>query len=769
MNFKTANPKYTWYASPDMNWVKALSLTAGVFLTFLALFYLGGADFIYNQVVHPLEFRIRNSAGLNPRLDPSIKIFAVDHKTMNNIGLETIPANEWTLLFRGLSKAQPKAILIDKTFPLPLSHNMDDMQALKDAIQAAAPVTVGAFHVSDRLPGFSEISARALDSNIRSLPWLKITPGFLYGPEENLKNSFSQFGHVNDEDHGYIRPIIRTTDGVGLPFWSFTIAELSAKEGSLIINGQPLPVNDKGLTLINLSSTKDYWSKTYSLISLLQKSRINQPLSEIHPGDIVVILGNMVQGSTSFKSTPSGTMPSGFVMVEAINSVLTGRWLKPIGGEPFFLLLGCLVGMFCALNLRAISFVLTLVLIEAAIIGIGILAFAFKDLLVPWAFPAVGFLFTGIILFAEKTRVAEKKTKELRTSLGGMIGEQKLKTMLASHMAELLQPKNQVLSVMFIDIVGFSVTAEQQRPEEVFNQLRSILDEISEIVHDCGGTVDKSLGDGMLCFFGFEIDSSNANQKHHTEQALDCALKIQQRAAERCLHWDGKSPIFPLRIGINTGEVYIGDLGGKKKIEFTVIGHSVNYAQRLEQACDIFRILVGKATWDLLPNIRATSKAFSKKQIPIKHQEELSYAYELNPFAYEPEILTQALAVYRSATGLMRTEERFVVEAASQIKVSTNLGNGSRLDYSRNGISVHLDNYFGKGTPLNISITSDNPVLNKKLEKEGLNLISGTIRWGRQNENGFRHGILLGGLSDEKKEKLLQLLNEFSTATHCAV
>ncbi len=743
-----------------MSWTKALSIATGAYLVLTAFLFFDGADFLYNQVIHPLEFRIRNELGLNPKLDPKIKIFAVDHKTMNDIGLETIPIEEWTLLFNSISRAKPKAIFIDKTFPLPLSYDAGSVQRLKKAILSAAPVTVGAFHVSSRLSGFSEVIGMDLDPSLKSLKWLNVTPGFLYGPEETIKSSFTHFGHVNYEENGYIQPIIRTNENEGLPFWSFTLAEMSAKNGALFINNKEVAVNDKGYALINLSSAQEYWNRTYSLMSIMQKARAGIPLTEISPGDTMVILGNMVQGSTSFKSTPSGTMPAAFIMVEAINSAMTGRWLRPVGGEVFFTLMACFLGMFLALRLRAIPFILALILIEAAIMAIGVFAFAYLDFLLPWAFPALGYLFASVIVFGEKTRVGEKKAKELRISLGGMIGEQKLKGMLSSRMAELLQPKSQILTVMFIDIVGFSVTAEQQRPEEVFKQLRSILNEISEIIHECGGTVDKSLGDGMLCFFGVEYDQTATSMKNHTEQALDCASKIQIKAAQRCLRWDEKSPIYPLRIGINTGEVYIGDLGGKRKIEFTIIGHSVNFAQRLEQACDVYRVLVGSATWDLLPRITANSQAFSKKQITIKHQEELGYAYDFNPFINEPEKLNKALQVYRSATGLIRGEERFIVDPLRAVKVVTNIGQGHLLDHSRNGISVQLEKYFGKGTQLYFSFESDNLELNEKIKQEGLNLISGIVRWARKNGDGFRHGILLDGLANDKKEKLLYFLKE---------
>ncbi|WP_413288641.1 adenylate/guanylate cyclase domain-containing protein [Bdellovibrio sp. HCB337] len=745
----------SWYSVTNMPFGKAIGLAALCYFLLLSLHIFGGSEFIYNQVVHPLDFRLRNWAGLYPKLDPRIKMYAVDHKTMTDMGLEFIPIEEWTALFQSLAKAKPQAIFIDKTFPLPLSKDHKQTQLLNESLHAASPVTASAFFVPKQILGFSELPVQSFSFDMNSLPWLKITQGYFYGPDLSISDSFDHIGHTNYEDDGYIKPIIRSSDSQALPFWGLNLDPgLAVREQSLVFNSHVIPTNDQGKVLVNLAPAAEYWKRTYSLVSLLKKARSGQELEEIRKDDIVLIFADMVQGATKFKNTPAGMMPGPFIMAEVLNNGLTGKWLKPIGGEPLFLLFACVLGATIALLLGAVPFLVTLFLLESICIGLGIYVFSFHNLLVPWAFPALGLFFTSILIFYEKARVADQKSRDLHFSLEGMIGPQKLKTLLRNNLASWLEPKSQVLTVMFIDIVGFSETAEESSPAQIFKELRVVLSRMADLVHESGGIVDRSMGDGLLCSFGYQYDKNSPQDDTHADQALQCAVRIQREAVERNLHAKGDSPFFPLRIGINTGEVYIGDLGGKRKVDLTLFGRSVNYAKRLEAACEVYQILCGGGTWDRLKGRGASTYQFVQKRIPVKHQVELGESYEFNPYQDDRETLKTALTRYQDVAKLKRTDERFVL-IKRDVEIRSDRGNGVVLDYSASGISVRLNSYFGKGTTLSFNFHSQDGRLEAFCREEGLTLVSGEVRWSFPDEDGYRHGILFTNLTLDKKQKLL--------------
>lgn len=120
-------------------------------------------------------------------------------------------------------------------------------------------------------------------------------------------------------------------------------------------------------------------------------------------------------------------------------------------------------------------------------------------------------------------------------------------------------------SVLFVDLRGFTTIAERCAPRDAFALLNRVHGELSEIVGDAGGHVDKFLGDGLLAVFG-----AHGAQPDHARRAVDAAVRIAALDVD-------------LGVGVHTGDVLAGVIGGDRRLEFTVIGDAVNTAARLEQ------------------------------------------------------------------------------------------------------------------------------------------------------------------------------------------
>src|SRR5215212_6394707 len=140
-------------------------------------------------------------------------------------------------------------------------------------------------------------------------------------------------------------------------------------------------------------------------------------------------------------------------------------------------------------------------------------------------------------------------------------------------------PTTRTVAVLFADIVGFTKLAEILSPERTFALLRSFQERSSAIVFNHGGTLDKYMGDGLMATFGaIEL------QPDAPARALACAFELQQEIERWSRKRSGRGAA-PLRvsIGIHCGPVTVGNLGGKERVEFTVIGDVVNVASRLEE------------------------------------------------------------------------------------------------------------------------------------------------------------------------------------------
>jgi adenylate cyclase len=130
------------------------------------------------------------------------------------------------------------------------------------------------------------------------------------------------------------------------------------------------------------------------------------------------------------------------------------------------------------------------------------------------------------------------------------------------------------VTVLFADIMSFTSISENMDPAEVVEMLNHFFSQMVDLVFEHQGTLDKFLGDGLLAFFGAPLEVPQA-----ASQAVACAIAMQQRL--HALKEEGATPIQGLRVGVNTGEAIVGNIGSDKRMDFTIVGDVVNVAARL--------------------------------------------------------------------------------------------------------------------------------------------------------------------------------------------
>jgi class 3 adenylate cyclase/cytochrome b subunit of formate dehydrogenase len=161
-----------------------------------------------------------------------------------------------------------------------------------------------------------------------------------------------------------------------------------------------------------------------------------------------------------------------------------------------------------------------------------------------------------------------------------------LASFLPPEVAELVEASPSALSlreeleatILFSDIRGFSTLAERLPPREVAEVVGRHLTAMVEVVTSHGGVLDKFAGDAVMAVFGAPRPTQD-----HAQRALGCAVAMQRRQAT--LNGDaerGGLPVFQIGIGVNTGTVIAGTLGGPGRLDYTVLGDAVNVAQRLQ-------------------------------------------------------------------------------------------------------------------------------------------------------------------------------------------
>ncbi|MFC1534974.1 adenylate/guanylate cyclase domain-containing protein [Thermodesulfobacteriota bacterium] len=128
------------------------------------------------------------------------------------------------------------------------------------------------------------------------------------------------------------------------------------------------------------------------------------------------------------------------------------------------------------------------------------------------------------------------------------------------------EPRRKMMTVMFSDIRGFSTLTDNLEPEELFHLLDNYLSEMTKLIHQYEGTLNKIIGDGMLIFFGDPV-----TMEDHAQRSILMAIEMQKKAVELKKEWHRYGHEFGMGIGINTGYMTVGSIGSNMHMDYIVI------------------------------------------------------------------------------------------------------------------------------------------------------------------------------------------------------
>ncbi|HWP81798.1 MAG TPA: CHASE2 domain-containing protein [Bacteroidota bacterium] len=229
-----------------------------------------------------------------------------------------------------------------------------------------------------------------------------------------------------------------------------------------------------------------------------------------------------------------------------------------------------------------IGAVIIVLLFVIAVAEVALLAFSSANVLLNFINPGVAIVLSyfGTAVYQYLTERQQKAL--IKNVFSHYISAAVVNELVANPDKAKLGGDRRELSVFFSDIAGFTSISERfhNHPEGLVELLNEYLDEMTAIVLKFGGTLDKYEGDAIMAFWGAPIP-----QKDHALRTCLAALDMQRRLAELRPKWKkaGK-PELDVRCGINTGIMIVGNMGGKDRFDYTVIGDSVNLASRLEGA-----------------------------------------------------------------------------------------------------------------------------------------------------------------------------------------
>ena len=231
------------------------------------------------------------------------------------------------------------------------------------------------------------------------------------------------------------------------------------------------------------------------------------------------------------------------------------------------------------------------------------LAFRLGDLWMVATYPMGAGLGASVLMLMLLFTLESAQRRKVVSQLGLYMDTRVVDEILAHPEAEYPRPRRTEATVLFTDLEGFTAFSEAHEAEAVVAALNAFFSRMKPIVVAHGGSIDKFVGDAMMCFFGVPLPRAD-----HARRALQCALELQEECA-RFRHQTGIP--FRMRIGLHTGPLIVGSVGSEASngsaahMNYTVIGHTVNLASRLEAKNKEFGswILCSRAIGEAAPGV----------------------------------------------------------------------------------------------------------------------------------------------------------------------
>jgi len=385
-----------------------------------------------------------------------------------------------------------------------------------------------------------------------------------------------------------------------------------------------IPINENGQLLINYmgiaSSASPQGHQTFPVRSFAgYASRVPNPDPARWPrtmavGNKILMVGPFSKGiAEDEKTTPYGLMFGVEIHANALNTILMNNFLYHLSdwANALILLLMVLLTAFMASRLPTVwSLVLSLVLGIVYFFAV-MLIFDLFNWIITLSTPILGVFLTFLAVIVYRIMTEEKDKRRIRDMFGTYVSPRVVDQIIDNPPE--LGGQDKDLTVLFSDIRGFTTLSESMSPQALVNHLNDYLTAMTGIILEYEGTLDKYVGDEIMCFWGAPLP-----QEDHAMLACQCALRQMEVLGELNEQWPPERQIN-IGIGVNSGIMTVGNMGSLQRMDYTLTGDNVNLGARLEGTNKSYytNIIISEYTYGLvqdrvivreLDNIRVKGK-----------------------------------------------------------------------------------------------------------------------------------------------------------------
>ncbi|MBW7908295.1 MAG: adenylate/guanylate cyclase domain-containing protein [Kiritimatiellae bacterium] len=572
-------------------------------------------------------WRARTFAAKSPSTD-KIKIILLDQASLD-WGAEAERGWSWpwprqiyAALLDFVMRGQPKAVAFDVLFTEPSQYGVEDDESFGEAIRRA-PGFIAAVFTGDEVKqtlAWPDWLPRPVQKIEGVEEWL--TPareqrvamkGAAFAVPE-IAGAAPYLGNVSDQldaDGVYRRAgLFAIFDGSVLPTLGFAAylaghpeQEARMGERALKLGDATVPLDAQGRVLLRFRGRSGTHPVVSAAAVIQSEMRLQEgaeaPLDPEMFRDSYVLFGFSAPGLKDLRPTPvEGNYPGVEIHATLLDNLLERDALAdaPAVWVVVFTLLLALAGAAGTIaSRRAWQSVAAFVVLIPIPWGIG--AWAYQA---GWWWPilvgevGVALALVGGVIVNYATEGRQKRF--IKSAFKQYLGEAVIDEMIADPSKLSLGGERKELTMFFSDLEKFSSFSEKLEPTQLIDLLNVYLSKMGRVLMEEGGYVDKYIGDAIVAFWNAPVPQSD-----HARRAIRAALRCQQVLREQQAELSAMAAGMPvrMRIGLNTGDVVIGNMGSQERFNYTMLGDAANLASRLEGANKAFGtfLLVSESTW----------------------------------------------------------------------------------------------------------------------------------------------------------------------------
>ena len=345
----------------------------------------------------------------------------------------------------------------------------------------------------------------------------------------------------------------------------------------LKIGDSVIPTSENGDFLVN------YFGPAFTFTHYSAADVLDGKIGKKELENKIILVGGTAAGTHDIHTTPYGPLYPGVEVHANIienliqqDFILRPEWLR-ILDIAMILASGIFLG-WLSMHFKAYTMALALLFGVGGYLLADFFMFTQKGLWINTVYPVFTqlFVYSGITVF--KFGFEEREKRFIKGAFSQYLAPAVVNQLVDNPALLKLGGERRVITSFFSDVAGFSSISEKLSPEDLVHLLNLYLTEMTDILKKYEGTVDKFEGDAIIAFFGAPI-----TYEDHAKRTCFAAIEMQKRLAELRAQWksEGKAELY-MRIGINTGPAVVGNMGSLTRMDYTMMGDSVNLSARLE-------------------------------------------------------------------------------------------------------------------------------------------------------------------------------------------